>query len=500
MILPPPHLILGEGQFTEWYPGQEDAISAIYEWLQGTDRFMGLSAPTGSGKSIIAVIASRLSQMNTRILTHTKGLQDQLMHDFDSIGMTDIRGQNNYSCNKYRKTSVDEAPCHTLGQYCSLKEGGCAYYDQLKIARKAPLVTTNYAAWVSLHNYTQDFNADLLICDEASTAFSAMESFMTITLTREYFIEIGVLPPKPDNWDWNNWQNWFRKNEIQGSSVVKRKWHSTRQIILNSPAPWAIEVMPNGSFVFTPVWISAYKPFLFGDTRKVLLMSADLTPNDCYLLGIAPEELSWYDMPSTFPAGNTPIHHIKTCPVTYNMTEDNRRFWVSRIDQIIAQRPDSKGIVFPVSYRNADYINSNSHYQDRLMGHTRYSARKVIKDFQASPYPKVLNSPAATVGYNFPGDMARFLVVAKLPWPVTQTEVFKLRKSDDKEYVNHVIAKSLVQACGRATRSPSDWSEVFITDDQMLWWWNKYHYLTPSWFQARYKGTVESLPAPLTIK
>ena len=499
MILPPPHLILGQSQFTEWYPGQEDAISAIYEWLKGPQRFMGLSAPTGSGKSIIAVVASRLSQMNTKILTHTKGLQDQLATDFDAIGMTDIRGQSNYSCNKYRRTSVDEAPCHTIGEYCSLKENGCTYYQQLRMARKSPLVVTNYAAWASLHNYTQGFNADLLICDEASTAFSSMESFMTISLSNEYFKEINIAPPRPNNWEWSHWRNWFKKNEINGATIPIKKWHSIQKVILDSPTPWAIETMPNGTFVFTPVWMSPYKPVLFADTPKVLLMSADLTPNDCYLLGIDPEELSWYDMPSTFPAGNTPIYHIKTCPVTYNMSEDNRKFWVSRIDQIIAQRPDSKGIVFPVSYRNAEYINDNSDYRDRIMGHTKFTARKVIKDFQASRYPKVLNSPAATVGYDFPGNMARFIIVAKLPWPVTQTEVFKLRKSDDKEYVNHVIAKSLVQASGRATRSPSDWSEVFITDDQMLWWWNKNSHLTPAWFQARYKGTIESLPPALTI-
>ena len=223
-------------------------------------------------------------------------------------------------------------------------------------------------------------------------------------------------------------------------------------------------------------------------------MSADLTPKDCYLLGIKPEELEWYDMESSFPPENTPITHIKSVRVHYKMKDEDKSLWSSRIDQLLAHRPDQKIIVFPVSYTNADYIATHTRFRGRTMTHKRTNAFQTIRQFQHARAPRVLISPAATMGYNFPGDQARVIVIAKVPWPSTQSKVFKARKAEDKEYEHHIIAKQLVQSCGRGTRYPDDYCEVFIMDDTIGWWWKKYAHLTPSWFQERYQGTLEQIP------
>ena len=128
-MLPLPSQLLGKSQFNEGHSGQEDAIEAVYDWYRGPKRFMGLSAPTGSGKSLIAMASGRLSGGRVRGLPHTKGLQDQLISDFEPVGLVDIRGQNNYLClhpEVQTTTYVDKDISHT-GAICPLQQGGCTY-------------------------------------------------------------------------------------------------------------------------------------------------------------------------------------------------------------------------------------------------------------------------------------------------------------------------------------------------------------------------------------
>ena len=102
--------MLGHPKFTDWYYGQDRIFSHIMDWATsktpGTPKFMCAAIPTGSGKSLMAVLTARMSGMRSAYLTATKGLQEQLTSDFERIGMVDIRGQNSYTC----RLSQDPGP------------------------------------------------------------------------------------------------------------------------------------------------------------------------------------------------------------------------------------------------------------------------------------------------------------------------------------------------------------------------------------------------------
>jgi superfamily II DNA or RNA helicase len=63
--------------YPDWYPGQAEAFKSILTWLQSPTRFMCIEAPTGSGKSLLAMLSALLTTRRTVILTATKGLQDR---------------------------------------------------------------------------------------------------------------------------------------------------------------------------------------------------------------------------------------------------------------------------------------------------------------------------------------------------------------------------------------------------------------------------------------
>ena len=251
-------------------------------------------------------------------------------------------------------------------------------------------------------------------------------------------------------------------------------------------------VMEKGeTTTFDPVWVSPYAPLLFQKVEKVLLLSAILTPKHTDKLGIKPK---WLRASSPFPALNTPITHIKTVRIDHRTKDGEMLFWADRIDDIIGGRLDRKGIVFTVSYRRAEFFKNNSRYADILYMHDSRNVAEVVRRFKEAPPPAVLVSPAVTTGWDFPQDDCRYIVVGKVPYPDTRGALIKARKESDKEWPDFIAMETLVQECGRGSRSKEDQCEVLIVDDNWLWWWRRNKDMAPIWFQARYTGSVGLIP------
>lgn len=136
-------------KFSTWRDLQFDAVNYMLDTPQ---RFVGVCAPTGSGKSLMYMAAAVLSGKRTVVLTSTKGLQDQLQADFAELS-TDIRGMQNYICAIATQfgfphyTRVGDAPCQ-MGAQCHLRGSGCGYFDQYRVAQAADIIVTNYQCWM----------------------------------------------------------------------------------------------------------------------------------------------------------------------------------------------------------------------------------------------------------------------------------------------------------------------------------------------------------------
>ena len=90
----PPSQLIGVDKFSSWYPGQQEIWEEMMSFLNSPKRFLAASNPTGFGKSLLGMMTSWFGNRKTVYLTSTKGLQSQLMNDFSSMGLVDIRGQN----------------------------------------------------------------------------------------------------------------------------------------------------------------------------------------------------------------------------------------------------------------------------------------------------------------------------------------------------------------------------------------------------------------------
>ena len=524
-ILPPPSFIIGHDQFGSWYQGQDRIVSRVMDWMANPKkRFLCASIPTGSGKSVIAMVTAKLAQKRAITLTATKGLQEQLMTDFERIGLVDIRGQNSYQCIQDSNLTVDDGACHA-GMYCQHKNLGCLYYDQLQRAKNSNLVITNYYYYLAQTEYADGLGTvPLLIMDEAHLAFRALESHMSCFIERSEVTGVGGEMPNPTPETWTDWRSWantitpkateaeadvmdeIEHYKLTGQGLPTSVTRHLKQVvalqrklmvIALSKGDWVWERRGRG-FYFTPIWPGQqYSNKLFRGSPKVIVMSAILTPKTADSLGIPENEREWLNVDSFYPPQNTPVAHVNTIRVNARATDGDMRLWVNKIDQVIDRRMDRKGILFTVSYDRRNFFMQNTRHQNLVWTHSSDDTIAVVRNFKAAPAPAILVSPAVTSGWDFPGDECRYIIVGKIPYPDTRGPVMQARTKDDKDWSAFMAMETLVQEGGRGTRSGSDKCEVLIMDDSWLWWWAKYKEFAPDWFKRRIVSRQHQVPNPL---
>jgi len=507
-------------KFPSWYPGQEDIFESCIAWLNDNDsRFLCLSAPTGSGKSILAVLSAKMSGRRTVILTVTKGLQTQIMDDFGVLGAVDIRGQNAYSCKMVPTLRCDEGPCHE-GFHCAYREKGCTYYDQHKLALAADIVVTNYAYLLAQTQYSEGLGEiGMLVCDEAHLAFASLESHLTTQIFRDESESCGVHFPLDAMETWQEWRMWAtqavpvvnmlvaqRLAEIKAireagdtppgslSRAYRNAVSLARRLTFVSTAigKWVWEKVASG-WKFTPVWPSVYSGMIFQTVEKVMLMSAVLTEKTADNLGVT-EDRTFIDAPSYFPPENTPIIHIPTARIDYKASGPHYQWWAARIDEIIEGRMDRKGIVFTVSYDRRNTLLKRTRNRSVMHTHTTEDVIKMVQNFKNASPPAVLVSPAVTSGWDFLGEECEYIVIGKIPYPDTSSPVVKARTEDDPDWSSFMAMETLVQEAGRGSRASDDSCEVLVIDDNWAWYWPRYQHFAPGWFHQRVRGKRTHVP------
>lgn len=537
-------------KFTEFRPHQAEMAIEV---AASDKRFSCLSMATGGGKSLLVMTVAQILDARTLYLVGTKGLQSQVERDFRELGLVDIKGQSNYRCRAVNMggelesygtpgTTCNEGPCKA-GIRCSLKHvGGCSYYDTVKEAARSKIVVSNYAYWLTLGRHADPMTLgkfDLLVLDEAHDSDSWLADGCTVNLDRNEvrtLLSMNLPPIDEGVAVWSSWAKeaaviasakWDRlKEETTGTGArVDRKrlvkqllqlgslmrdldelalahaWRSgegpQRDVRLPGlQVDWVAQHTDKGA-KFTPVWAHPYaEEYLFRGIKKVVLSSATLTPTITKYLGIRPDDYAWHESPTSFDHRRRPVIYIPTTRVDNRMNEGQVRVWVNRIDKIIEGRLDRKGIIATVSYARAAEIMKRSRYKHLMMGHTSRTTRQVVDEFKRLQAPRILVSPVMVEGWDFPGDEANYIIVAKLPFSDGRDPVEKARRKSDSGWANYTTALTLVQTCGRAMRSEGDICEVMVIDDHWTWFKSATEY--PQWFRKAWKE-VAVVPKALEL-
>lgn len=519
--LPPPEAFSLPQKFTQWRPGQEQAISQI---IHPKSRFIINVKPTGGGKSLDYITAAIILDKRTAILTSTKGLQQQLYKDFgQQPGAIIVMGKNEYNCRLF-PISCEYGPCR-FGMKCSYKYGGCPYYDNLVMARRADIIITNYSFWFNHPNLFEAIGEiDFLICDEAHDTISNMMDAMSLSISdwtcknilNTEFPKVGL--NDSEYWNWAKdlseairiYVDEIKENKEQLSNYINDKRFQSvcdfeqriaQQIVNANTAQWVVE-HTGKTITFDPMSIAEFaENVLFKDIKHILLTSATITKDTLLYLGIDENDINYNEFDSHFPAKNHPVIFIPTIRVfgDHRMTDRDYRILLNRIDNIIKPRLDRNGIIHPVSYARANKIYQESEYKEYILMHEQ-NARdrgRIILQFKAwadNP-PRILLSPSVTTGYDFPGKECEYQIIVKIPFPDARRKVDKIRREINPDYYNNLTMTTLEQSVGRGWRSEDDRCETFIIDNNWKWFRKNNDKFMHKWFRRLLKES-NVIPKP----
>jgi Rad3-related DNA helicase len=195
--------------------GQLETITDIVEtFFEGERNLYLLDAPTGSGKSIIAmIVAGYLTTFDMRgyILASDLSLQSQYEKEFRDFNLNwgCIKGVDNYTCAvNGEKFSLGDCRIKNIsyeGAEDLLCFRECGYLSNRKRAIASPVALLNYSYWLIQRNYVEGQQQDkgkgvpfpkrdFTICDEAhklpeivQNHFSPRISLDSVTRIEDFF-------------------------------------------------------------------------------------------------------------------------------------------------------------------------------------------------------------------------------------------------------------------------------------------------------------------------
>lgn len=501
-------------KFKTWRPGQWSNI----ETAVATDkRFIAMSMPTGGGKSVACVASAILEASRAIYLTSTKGLQTQLKDDFSSCGMFDMRGRQNYHCVKGSISCAE-------GRILECRDSSCPYQSDRSEFLTGQLTSTNYAYYLSSIIHSEGVGeAGILIMDEAHNAIQELSSAIEIRLehnkSNHIYQHLESTPPFGKGMaEWRTWATWLLPKAQRMLKDMKTggnyKWLSvldsfvlTISRIAAVSDEWILDESNSSETLISPLWPTEYADrYLFQSIPRVILASATLVPKTLSLLNIKQEDSIFLSQDHTFDPNRCPFYLMQAGFIDYKMTPSTWAQAMGCMDTIIGRRLDRKGIIHTTSYANQEKVLRDSDYKDIMIAPRKASEFQAsVQEFRAAEPPRILVSPSATTGYDFPYSECEFQILLKVPFLDARSPVMKARQESDKEYTPYLTAQTLVQTCGRPMRAPDDRCENFILDRHASRFLGKpekggYRHLVPSWFmrQVRYPDGQPQPPPPLS--
>lgn len=499
-------------KFDSWRRGQEEAI---LKNVYSKHRFNGIAAPTGFGKSLAYMTTALMLGGRSVILTSTKGQQDQLLRDFSHIGLVDIRGRGNYRC-----TSDPDKTCEDgYHSGCSCRGSvSCPWSAAYFKVMSSQLVVTNYACFMLSYKYGDGLGYfQNLICDEAHSIVDELSNVLQIDISANEAGEMLKVPFPIMVTDLGVWKEWANSH-LSLAQRVRDEWKAIcnvkdpkpswvrnymharnlyRKLSMLArifPVEWVVDETEWG-YQFDPIRVGRYaESTLFLKIPKVILASATLRPKTLKMLNVG--EFGFTEVDSSFPVERCPVYHVPGARMDNRTSPGEYVVWGMRMDQIIRNRLDRKGIIQTVSFERAKYIKDRSEFSQYMVMNKRGDpTSKMINQFKFASKPRILVSPSVSTGYDFPYDACEYQIIAKVPFPDSRSKIVAARQAIDREYGPYIAMQTLVQSCGRDMRADDDQSEVFVVDDHIKWFLPKFRHLAPRSFLSRFKF-VNGIPNP----
>ena len=527
---------------------QRKAIEfAIDTFLKSDKKFCIVEAGTGVGKSAIGLTLARYLQerlpanekygRGSWFLTTQKILQKQYENDFGGGkgDMKSVYSSSNYRCRYYPKNdcrttlemmrSMDKSQNPGLFKCCG---GGCKYKQaKINFIQSAESVT-NFPYFLTEAAYSGGITPRrLLIVDEAQNVENVLSSFIEIGIS-QYFCEKIVKCKWPDQITPVNFAKWIGnvyfpklqsqimhfekqiedlglKSKLDDMSKIASRYdmlkgHSSKieKFLKNYEKDnWVMEKQETEKrgyvkVVYRAIDISNYADeYLFRLGQKVILMSATILNAKAFAesLGLTSNDYDAISIPSPFPIENRPIISAQIGLMSSKEIDKTLPKLKQAVEAILKEHKNEKGIIHTHTYKIANYLKNNikGSLKKRILTHDSKNREAVLKKHMASKEPTVLISPSMTEGVDLKGELSKFQIICKVPYPWLGDPIVKKRMYKFPNWYPLQTAMTIVQSVGRSIRNNKDTAITYILDSD----WERFYRKNKQIFSEDFKKLLK---------
>ena len=560
---------------------QDEAINKIIKAFNRGVKNIVLKAPTGSGKSIIALEVSRILDCDAYILTNEFFLQQQYtetIRDY-KYDADIIASAHQYTCgvNKQNVKTLAECKLAGLSLQRTWAEASCARGCDFFINRfTTPLrqsVITNYAYFFKMMNYTyrqlgmgKEFEGlsryeigedpyvvngklppiiprHLVIADESHRLGEAAQSYFSFTVDldlvwglrdcmeavfgtgewipllrakwgdfsklvhqllkqplkdpkkhltilkeiRSYLVGLKDLSDKTGQHVTQNWGGEIENGRIKGSNMPGEVRDLLNFVVKLEELECRIDdyiqllnetSLSNFVVNYDSHTARSYKFYsedellnftFFPWSEKRIFMSATIGDPDDYIkrFGLNREETEVIEIDPNWNYDKSKILFTNTTNFKHSNTEIAQIEMLGDIKKIINLHKEEAGIIHTTTYDNALFISNNIKNNRISIYRGTEEKRELVKMVKGGKLPKntILVGPSLKEGLDLPGNLCRFQILLKVPYPFLGDQLWAKRNysKDRWIYLSQPIF-DIIQTIGRGIRYRGDWCTTYLLD------------------------------------
>ena len=517
--------------YPEIRESQTQAIDfALDAFLNQNKKFVIIEAGTGVGKSAVGYAVAKYldSQVlkpeskflpGSYFITTQKILQEQYITDFGSgpSPMRSIKSSSNYKCSYNKKNSCGES--QRLLKVADKKSPffkACTFNCTYKKAKEAFLAAhegvSNFSYFLAETYYSGKIQPrNLLVIDEAHNCDMQLSKFIEMSISEKFCNQVLSLkfPKKATQvqtfaWIKEIYEPKLKLHVAHMESILEKysnlrdkldqfvnlsqkyemldkhlcKLH--RFLEIYEKENWIMnlvesDIQKSKKIEFKPVCVAPYsRDILFKNGEKILMMSATILDYKgfCETLGVSLEDSAFISIPSPFPAENKPIIYSGIGRMSSSSIDTTLPKMADAVKVILENHKNEKGIIHCHSYKVAHFLKKNIR-SSRLLMHNSDNRDQILRKHINSSKPTVLLSPSMTEGVDLKGDISRFQILCKVPYPYLGDKLIRKKMNKWKWWYPLQTAKTIVQSVGRSIRSVDDHAVTYILDSDWIRFYNK---------------------------
>lgn len=530
----------------EFRGNQKQALSDIESAFESGAKVVLVRAPTGSGKSLLARAIAGCARtvgeagpeqpIDAFYTTPQVSQLDDVEDDEFLDDLQIIRGKNNYNCILPGETNtpVNRAPCvRDRGFDCSVKHR-CPYFTDRATAANQRIAAMTLAYFMETAGSDIFEKRDVVVIDEAHGLDSWAEMYATIELSPQTVpmwddIRIPSISTVDEATDFAGRLRTVadrRLKEIRGKAELSPqetasrdhlsrlksdlKWFQSDTQSEESNTTWVVD--QNGgagsAISIKPLNPERYlKHTVWDRGEKFALLSATILNKEafCAKVGLPAEDVEMVEVGHTFPVERRPLYDVTQGKMTYEERDSTLPAIAKTIVRVMAKHSDEKGLIHCHSYAIQEKLEarlSRLGIGSRIRSHDKQNRDKKLIEWKQSDSSDVFLSVKMEEALDLEGDLARWQVICKAPYPNTRDTRVEKRLEDGMWgwYYRNTL-ETIIQACGRVIRAPDDYGATYLADSSLLDLFERSRTDMPPWFEEQVdRMSVPDLPMPQAVR